>query len=925
VSLFGALAVLSPWWLAALIGLPVIYWLLRVTPPAPRRERFPAIRILQELQPKEETPAQTPLWLLILRLVLAAIVILALAHPLMNPPAQLGAAGGPLLLVIDDGWAAAHHWRQRQEAIGTLIDRAEREARPVIVLTTAASATGEAPRPSRLMRATEARTLVAAIEPKPWPNDRAAALAALAALPEVAQAAVVYLTDGLDDSGLTPLVERLQRLGGVTAYADVPGDLPRLLQPPVSDPAALIATALRPSGSGAAVGFLRGTTEDGRLLAREELRWADGQTAAQARLALPSEIRNRLTRLEIEGENSAGGVVLLDERWRRRPVGIASGTTSERAQPLLSDTYYVERAVQPYNEVHNGTLQDLLQRELATIILSDVGRLADADRQALENFMRRGGVVLRFAGPRMAEGSDALVPVQLRADGGRAFGGAMTWAQPLALAPFAGNSPFAGLTIPEDVRVTRQLLAEPGLDLSDHTWARLSDGTPLITADRRGDGWLVLVHTGATPEWSSIPISGLFVEMLQRIVALSQGVGGGGGDQPLPPVATLDGYGRLQAPPGSAQPVIASEIPQTRASARNPPGYYGTEAARRAVNLANGMQPPRAIGSLPAGTAAASFASERTLDLKPWLLAAALLLLLIDLAVSIVLRGFVPRLRPSVVVLGALLFGQSALAQAPQIQRLTPAPPGQQQQQQQSADPMVNAASTTRLAYVQTGIAEIDQTSRAGLTGLGQVLARRTAVDMGQPIGIDPAEDELAFYPLIYWPIVPEGARITPQAVQRVAQFLRAGGMILFDTRDAGAFTPGQQGANSPTALRLREVLRPLNLAALVPMPNEHVLTRSFYLLREFPGRWTGGTVWIEQIDDRVNDGVSSVIIGANDWAAAWAVDGQGRHLFPTVPGGEAQRELAIRFGVNVVMYALTGNYKADQVHIEAIMERLRR
>jgi hypothetical protein len=238
----------------------------------------------------------------------------------------------------------------------------------------------------------------------------------------------------------------------------------------------------------------------------------------------------------------------------------------------------------------------------------------------------------------------------------------------------------------------------------------------------------------------------------------------------------------------------------------------------------------------------------------------------------------------------------------------------------------LRATLQTRLAYVITGNDEVDRVSRAGLQGLTLFLAQRTALEAGDPVGIDPGKDELAFYPLIYWPVVPEGNRLTPQALLRTVQFLRSGGMILFDTRDAGAFTPGlAAGANSPTAQRLREILRPLNLAALVPMPNEHVLTRSFYLLREFPGRWTGGAVWIEQIDDRINDGVSSVIIGANDWAAAWAVDAQGRHLYPTVPGGEAQRELAIRFGVNVVMYALTGNYKADQVHIEAIMERLRR
>lgn len=921
MSLFGALAVLSPWWLAALAGLPIIYWLLRVTPPAPRRTRFPAIRILQDIVPKEETPAQTPLWLLILRLLLAAIVIIALAHPLLNPPARLGAAGGPLLLVVDDGWAAARRWSDRQETMATLVDRAEREGRPVIVLPTATATTGEAPRPSRLMRAVDARALIGAIEPKSWPVDRAAALAALGVMPEIAQAAVVYLADGLDDAAFVPFVERLQRLGEVTVMLDQPGALARLLQPPVSDPGALILTATRPEATGPAAGFVRATTEDGRLLARVDLRWTDGQAAAQARIELPAELRNRITRLEIEGDTTAGAVVLLDERWRRRPVGVVSGATTERQQPLLSDSFYVERALQPYNELHTGTLADLLQRELAMIVLSDVGRLGDAERTSLETFMRRGGVVMRFAGPRMADGSDALVPVQLRTDGGRAFGGAMTWAQPLALTAFTTNSPFAGLEIPNDVRVMRQVLAEPGLDLADRTWARLSDGTPLITADRHGDGWLVLIHTAATPEWSTLPISGLFVEMLQRVVALSQGVGAAGGDQPLPPVATLDGFGRLQPPPASASAVAGGEIAQLRASARNPPGYYGTETARRAVNLANGMPALRPIRDVPPGVVRASFGGDRTVDLKPWLLAAAIILLLVDLVASIVLRGLVPRLRMSTtaLVLLALCGALPASAQAQPAQR------GAQPPAQQSADPLLNAALTTRLAYVQTGNGEVDQVSRAGLVGLGQVLARRTAVDIGQPIGVDIAEDELSFYPLMYWPVTADAPRPTPQVIQRVSAFLRGGGLILFDTRESGAFVPAQGSGGSPVALRLRDILRPLNLGALVPMPNEHVLTRSFYLLREFPGRWTGGAVWVEQNQDRINDGVSSVIIGANDWAAAWATDGQGRHLYPAVPGGEAQRELAIRFGVNVVMYALTGNYKADQVHIEAIMERLRR
>jgi hypothetical protein len=106
-------------------------------------------------------------------------------------------------------------------------------------------------------------------------------------------------------------------------------------------------------------------------------------------------------------------------------------------------------------------------------------------------------------------------------------------------------------------------------------------------------------------------------------------------------------------------------------------------------------------------------------------------------------------------------------------------------------------------------------------------------------------------------------------------------------------------------------------------VPPDHVLTKSFYLMQEFPGRFSGGTLWIETTESRTNDGVASVLIGSNDWAGAWAVDEFGRPQFPVVPGGERQREFAYRFGVNLTMYAMTGNYKADQVHVPFILERL--
>jgi hypothetical protein len=112
------------------------------------------------------------------------------------------------------------------------------------------------------------------------------------------------------------------------------------------------------------------------------------------------------------------------------------------------------------------------------------------------------------------------------------------------------------------------------------------------------------------------------------------------------------------------------------------------------------------------------------------------------------------------------------------------------------------------------------------------------------------------------------------------------------------------------------------------------VLTKTFFLLRDFPGRFTGGRLWVEALPSeqdeqseprpaRGGDGVSSIIITANDFAGAWATRSDGQAMLPLVPDEPRQREFAFRAGVNIVMYALTGNYKADQVHVPALLERL--
>jgi hypothetical protein len=916
----GALAFATPWMLSLLVALPVIYWLLRLLPPSPKLVRFPAIRLLLGLEPQERTPVHIPLWLLILRLLLVTLLILALARPLLNPAAEL-AGQGPLVLVVDDGWASAPNWSVVQRHAERLTERAERANRPVAIQSTAPAALDEVQTKRGLLRPDEARAAIRALKPKPWPTDRAAAMAELEKLGLPTPAHVVWLSDGLDSKDLRAAAERALKLGSLEVLRPEASRTAMVLLQPEAGGRELKVKALRPSGDGPRRIAVQGSDDRGSIVARTMLDFAPTATEATATIDTPTELRNRIARLDIEGQSGAGAAVLLDERFRRRPVGIIGERQVASGQPLLQEVFYLERALEPYASLTVGDRTTVMAQRMAIILVPDGAAPGPEDRAAMAEWMEKGGVLVRFAGPRMAAAEDELVPVKLRM-GDRALGGVMSWGEPATLAAFPATSPFAGLNVPDDVRIQQQVLAEPGPDVADKTWARLSDGTPLVTGEKRGQGYLVLIHTTANTSWSNLALSGLFVDMLQRMVQLSRGVAGDGVAQQLKPWRTLDGFGKLGAPPLGALPLPPDAAQTFRPRPVTPPGLYGDQSAQIAFNLGGRVDAPVPLGDLPGGVATDRLSEEGETDLTRWFLLAALGLLLLDFLISLLLRGLLPmpvrrlgRAAAGIAAVGvALVFAANDGA----AQQSRPAPPTAGAKP--GDDVLLRATLETRLAFIITGNREVDEVSRAGLEGLGEILRARTSVEPGDPIGVDVEKDDLRLYPFIYWPVTPDQPTPSATAAANIDRHMKSGGIIFFDTRDQH-ITLGRGGANAD----LKRLLRAVDVPPLVAMPQDHVLTKSFYLLSDMPGRWAGGRLWLEAGNGRINDGVAAVIIGSNDYAGAWAVESVGRGMFPVAPGGENQREMAFRFGVNLVMYALTGNYKDDAVHLNDIMQRLRR
>jgi hypothetical protein len=985
MTLFGPLAFLSPWLLTALLALPVIWWLLRVTPPAPERRPFPPTRILVGIGIKEEDRAHSPWWLTAIRLAAAAAVILALARPVINPQLRTIAPADLYVLLIDNGWAAAGDWPARLATASQLVEQLEPSNRPLLLLTTTDAGEQANAAPAA---ASKVREQLASLVPYPWAPDRAALLPRLKqALAGSKRAEVYYLADGLDYGHDDSFMKGLEAVAGGAGHVTVitSRDATGPLALAVGSDAEIAARVISPGGI-TATGRLLAEDAKGRVLTEQSFKLEAAQATADVGLDLPLELRNQIARVEIEGLGSAGGVFLLDGEANRRRVGLVSGESAEEAQPLLSSLYYLRKALSPYAELTSSNdrntasaVATLLQQSVTTLTLAGIGRLGGETAAQLEDWVGRGGILIRFAGPRLEQSDDdGLLPVRLR-QGERALGGALSWSKPQPLAAFEEGSPFYGLAVPADVAVSRQVLADPA-SLGDGAliWARLADGTPLVTAKRLGRGLIVLFHVTANSDWSSLPHSGLFVDMLRRLTALSTGVaaaadsesaavagvaaaesGDRAGSPVLAPLRLLDGFGHTGMASPRAEPLRLGDLGQTRPSAAHPPGIYGAGDLTRALNIAS-MATRLTPLALPAGMRSEAISREATQPLAPYLLALALLLFLADGLIIALLKGLTETggkpAGGSAGVRAALLLG--ALLAAPPMAgparaETDTAANGERQLAQahvrrasgqagaRAADSAAASASAerfaldmtldTRLAFVRTGDPAIDRNSYLGLAALSRQLARRTAFEPGDPVGVDIGKDELAFFPLLYWAVPESVQELDDDTIARVNAYMKQGGLILFDTRDEIGGAIGTEAAGSES--RIAQLIGRLDIPPLEPVANDHVLTRTFYLLDAFPGRWAGGQMWTEATEHnaededkpqaRSADGVSSILITSNDLAGAWAEDEAGSPLYAVAPGGEAQREMAYRAGINVVMYALTGNYKSDQVHLPALMRRL--
>lgn len=914
LSQISTLTFMQPLLLSGLLTLPLLWWVLRITPPAPKTVFFPATRFLTGLISDQNTPSASPWWILLLRLLICALIIIALARPVTNPAKPLDVSSD-VRIFIDNDWASAQVWDLQINAAKDIIAQADRSGRSVYILPSISSenktVTQHGPMP-----ADQALSVLSGLTPYPWSARYGKITEFLRGNVPSDDIHTIWLSHGLRNKGTSSLIDRLKQQGSLHIVRPSAENTPLLLRPYQGKPARnekasdvrISVEGMRGARNVSATVQVRG--QNGTIIDAKTQVLTPDKPVGHISFDKINADDHMITGYSIAGRKGAGAHFVLSSQKKKPSVGIVAPVTDDSAAPLTQAEYFLKRALFPYSHIETGTLSDLLGSNLSVIILPDVANMPSETLNALEKWVNDGGLLLRFAGTNMAASRQhVLTPVRLRS-GERALSGSLSWEEPQTIAAFNEDSPLFGLDIPSDISINQQILAEPSIDDHAEIWAQLTDGTPFITASRKENGRIVLIHTTANADWSDFALSGLYLQTLKRIIGMAgqkHTVSSKNSYASLDPIMVMDGFGNMITPPVSVLPLPVQDIKNALPSRSHPPGIYGKGAMRYALNIGDHLP---ALQNAPSDINVSTdfYNRDYETDTSPFFLYCAFILFLLDWIIMMFIAGhirsFLRRTALPLIMLFCCIFTGAAHAD-------------------QQRD--IQYANGLYLAYIETGDPSVDTVTQRGLEILSDVLARRTSVEPEGVVALNPETGTLSFFPLIYWSIVEGQKPYSAKAMENIQNYLSQGGTILFDTRDQNQST-NRDALNTSHAAVLRAITTNLNIPALSPIPDDHVLGRSFYLLDTYPGRYNSGTLWIEEHSAAGRDNVSSVLIGGNDWATSWAdaksASPMNRH---SRSYGAKQKEMSLRFGVNLVMYVLTGNYKADQVHIPHILERLGR
>lgn len=609
----------NPWILGVLPPTLLLFMLImRSVPPRPKEEDFPFIRLLFDLDSDEQEADKMPWWQRAVNYGAVSAIAIAAAGPHLNQAPSFEGEG-PVLIAVDNGFASAPDWQMRVEEMTNIIRHAHNQDREIIILPTARPETGGNVGHSGSMQAAAALDYLHAMEPQSWSINHGQSTVALEAI-EMDLSAAYWLSNGLEGPNTTSFAVELGNRAPLTVIENSEQHPVLLMMEPQFENGDYRITVKRSEIEEAQTLSISAYNESHVLITRQDLVFEEG--ASEASIVFESDsasangIRlNDVFRFAIDREQGAGTTALVDEKWKPRSVGLVVQNQFD-VQSLLGEARFINAALGPHVDLYQGGIEALIDSgDVSVLVIPDAVTINDISRAKLEAWVESGGTLLRFAGPNMARAehkNDPLLPVDLRR-GTRSLNEGVAAARDIGhIENFAENSPFVGVEIDENINIERQILAQPGPDTDSKIWASLADGTPLVSADSLGQGKVVLVHTSANTRWGDLSLSPMFIDLMLGVVQQSNSVQDTSDYQlpMMPPISVLDGFGDLEAPITTVEPISQSVVDVQDMGPLHPPGFYGNTVTRYAYNISDTITDLQGLGDLPETTARQTYAQS---------------------------------------------------------------------------------------------------------------------------------------------------------------------------------------------------------------------------------------------------------------------------------------------------------------------------
>lgn len=904
MTVFQKISFVYPYSLILLIFLPFLIRFLITSPLLPKLKKFPSIIFLANYKSIDQKSAKLNYPIIILRLLIILFLIFAFSNPIFSSGNTKKSSD---LIIIDNGWTSGTIWNVRKQKIIELLSAKEIKNQEFFLLTTTELANEKLSNYNSKNFA-EAINFVKSIKPLSWsPNYKNVKRSVEDRIDSFDK--VYWFTEKTINTEKSNLLNFLKNYN-LTIVASSENEIPPVLKVfPEND------TTYKIEIHHYKKKFTKGTIncfdEEQRLIFRQKFEQKivenEDTFTTKFELKLPYQIKDKIFYFQLDDINSVSTKFFLNRLRQKKVIGIVNDKKNE--VDFQRGSYYTRKGVEKNNVIIEEGLSKLLTKSVSSIFIDDSNSTNNIKEQTL-SWIKSGGIMIKYGGPNLlstfADNPNniflnklSLSKIETTLDSKLSLKKNLKIKEETDEEEF-----FFGIKIPNEIVVKKYIQLDISYLTNDvEVLLRLENGAPIISSSKVGSGRIIFFHIPVNNLWSNFPLSYSFIEIIQRIINLSKGIDEKK-ERIFQPYLSLDAIGNFL--PASAQVLSVNNFKPSNSIVLNynqPPGIYKDYDGFIAVNFGNNFSNSYKFKNLGSNLNFEELITDKSISLRPILLTLAILFFLIDTLITLYLRGLIRfdyllRIFPKVfMIIFITLISKTIIAK----------------------DISKDKISETKIGYILTNNSLIDENSRNGLMQISKFVSKKTASILNKPEGINLQNQELFYYPLIYWPLINTNIKLSSEESKKINSFLKDGGLLLVDCKlNFSTFDLDNCLAKFKDLVKISE------LSKFSKLGKNHGIAKSFYLIENFPGV-ENNEVFFSKVDSQFNDNAASVVLSNNNWSNAWAKDSNENFIFPLLDNSENQRITSIRFGINLVIYALTGNYKADQIHVPEILKRLKK